>query len=415
MKQVQRRKKSEFVAGLNQVKLFLLFYFYIVLIDYAMTGNVRVPWYDLWLGVPFLVAFTIRRRTTNLWQYVLGQVCVCIVCVVGAFEDSRRILFFICGLMIVVLSWIQMAEEKKSFEQRNSSLALLFLAIPGGIFSYAKGYSMGLQVLSWVGVTFVWFHLWNMQLANRQKYLLENGLANGCVESRKILTEANYGLGRFLALAAAVLGAGAQMFNGSIVEQLLQGMYGILRMILQAISKFTNSQREEYVADGALEFPSNSIKMGEFEVVKEPEQENLLLEILGTIGWALLKILTVIAILAFVVLIVYTIWKGFYEKQVTVENASDEVERIRSEKIRIKKKQRKIRFFGDNRQRIRWKFRKSIMKGEASEEQLSLKGNTAKELVEIARREESLLPLYYRARYSDEVISKKDVKEYGEN
>lgn len=415
MKQGHRKSKSGFVAFLNEVKLFLLFYFYVVLIDYSLTKSEYTVWYALWLGVPFFVAFWVRQKAQKLWQYALGQVCVCVLCVFGAFENNRRVLFFLCGLGILILSWIQMAEEKKSYQQRNSSLAVLCLAIPGGLFAYAQGYSLVLQVFSWTGVAFVWFHIWNMQLANRQRYLLENGLTNGCVESRKMLTEANLGIGRILAVAAVFLGAGGQMFDGSIVERMLQAVYGVLRRILQAISKFTHSEWEEYVQDEVQGLPSNGLESGVAEVVKETKQENLLLEILGAIGWALLKIITVLAILAFVVLMVYTFWKVFYEKQVKVEGVGDEIEVIQTEKIRPEKKQRKVRFFGDNRQKIRWKFRKSILKGEASREQLASKGKTAKELVEIAGQEESLLPLYYKARYSDEVILKKDVKQYGEN
>lgn len=416
MKQIHRKSKSGFVAFLNQVKVFLLFYFYVVLIDYSLTKNEYAVWYGLWLGVPFLAAFLVRQKAEKLWQYMLGQVSVCILCVFGAFESNRRILYFLCGLVLFVLSWIQMAEEKKSYQQRNTSLAVLCLAIPGGIFAYARGYLLILQVLSWIGVAFVWFHIWNMQLANRQRYLLENGLTNGCVESRKILTEANLGIGRFLAVAAVFLVAGAQLFDGSIIERGLQAVYGVLRTILQAISRFTHSDLEEYVPDEEMAFPSGGMEVGVGEVIREAEQENVLLEILGAIGWALLKIITVLAILAFVVLMVYTCWKVFYEKQAKVEGAAgDEIEVIQTEKIRPEKKQRKVRFFGDNRQKIRWKFRKSILRGEASREQLAPKGKTAKELVESAGQKESLLPLYYKARYSDEAILKKDVKKYGEN
>lgn len=414
MKQEDRKSKSGFVAFLNEVKLFLLFYFYVVLIDYSLTKSEYAVWYALWLGVPFFVAFWVRKKAQRLWQYALGQVCVCIISVFGAFENNRRVLFFLCGLGILILSWIQMAEEKKSYQQRNSSLAMLCLAIPGGIFAYAKEYSLVLEVFSWIGVAFVWFHIWNTQLANRQRYLWENGLTNGCVESKKILTEANFGIGRFLAVAAVFLGAGAQMLDGSIIERGLQAVYGVLRTILQAISKFTHSELEEYVSDEEMVLPSNGMEIGATDVIKEPKQENLLLEILGAIGWTLLKIITVLAILAFVVLIVYTFWKVFYEKKAKVEGAvGDEIEVIQTEKIRSEKKQRKVHFFGDNRQKIRWKFRKSILKGEASREQLASEGKTAKELVEIAGQSEGLLPLYYKARYSDEEILKKDVKKYG--
>lgn len=183
---------------------------------------------------------------------------------------------------------------------------------------------------------------------------------------------------------------------------------------MQAISKFTHSELEEYVSDEEMVLPSNGMEIGATDVIKEPKQENLLLEILGAIGWTLLKIITVLAILAFVVLIVYTFWKVFYEKKAKVEGAvGDEIEVIQTEKIRSEKKQRKVHFFGDNRQKIRWKFRKSILKGEASREQLASEGKTAKELVEIAGQSEGLLPLYYKARYSDEEILKKDVKKYG--
>lgn len=414
MKQIQ--SKSGFVAFLNEVKLFLLFYFYVVLIDYTLLKSEYAVWYALWLGVPFFVAFWVRNKARKLWQYVLGQVCVFVLCLFGTFDNSRRGLFCLCGLGIFILSWIQMAEEKKSYQQRNSSMAVLCLAIPGGIFAYAKEYTLILQVFSWIGIAFVWVHIWNTQLANRQRYLLENGMTNGCVESRKILTEANLGIGRFLAVAAVFLGAGAQMFDGSIIERGLQVIYGGLRTILQAISKFTHSEWEEYIPDEEMAFPSGGMEIGVGEVIKESEQNNLLLEILGAIGWALLKIITVLAILAFVVLMVYTFWKVFYEKQAKVEGAAgDEIEVIQTEKIRPEKKQRKVHFFGDNRQKIRWKFRKSILKGEASREQLASKGKTAKELVEIAGQKESLLPLYYKARYSDGVIFKKDVKGYGEN
>lgn len=416
MKQEDRKSKSGFVAFLNEVKLFLLFYFYVVLIDYSLTKSEYAVWYALWLGVPFFVAFWIRKKAQRLWQYALGQICVCVLSVFGAFENNKRVLFFLCGLGILILSWIQMAEEKKSYQQRNSSLAMLCLAIPGGIFAYAKEYPLVLEVFSWVGVAFVWFHIWNTQLANRQRYLLENGLTNGCVESRKILTEANLGIGRFLSVAAVVLVAGAQLFDSSIVERGLQAIYGVLRTILRAISKFTHSDLEEYVPDEEMAFPSGGMEVGVGDVIQETEQENLLLEILGAIGWALLKIITVLAILAFVVLMVYTFWKVFYEKKAKVEGAlGDEIEVIQIEKIRPEKKQRIVRFFGDNRQKIRWKFRKSILKGEASREQLASKGKTAKELVEIAGQSGGLLPLYYKARYSDKEVLKKDVKEYGES
>ena len=121
MKQEDRKSKSGFVAFLNEVKLFLLFYFYVVLIDYSLTKSEYAVWYALWLGVPFFVAFWIRKKAQRLWQYALGQICVCVLSVFGAFENNKRVLFFLCGLGILILSWIQMAEEKKSYQQRNSS------------------------------------------------------------------------------------------------------------------------------------------------------------------------------------------------------------------------------------------------------------------------------------------------------
>ena len=62
MKQEDRKSKSGFVAFLNEVKLFLLFYFYVVLIDYSLTKSEYAVWYALWLGVPFFVAFWIRKK-----------------------------------------------------------------------------------------------------------------------------------------------------------------------------------------------------------------------------------------------------------------------------------------------------------------------------------------------------------------
>lgn len=94
----------------------------------------------------------------------------------------------------------------------------------------------------------------------------------------------------------------------------------------------------------------------------------------------------------------------------------EEVEKIR-EKVNTKtKKKREFVLFGNTNTRVRKIFRKKIEKQEKRGD-ISKKTRTSEELVDVVVEEardnvEQMLPLYQKARYSREKISKEELEKY---
>lgn len=400
------------ISFLNKVKYFLLVYFYIVVVDYGMKPRESTPYYCMLLLLGMTVSFWGQQKIKHLLPFLLYQAAVACGCTMVGRNKEERVLFFLFGVLQFCIALGETLGEQKRVVLNSTSM-LLLLGIPGLLYGYMENYDLLYETFVWVAVAFLWVHLWNAHLANRQRFFVEYTPNADSMEKGKILTDGNRVIGNVLGVAAVGLFFGTQMGEGGWLDSVLKRLYRALRWFL---SLFTHGEVEEYVPE-AVETPAATAGeiVGE-EMLKQNEILSRILEILGAIFLFALKVLSVLLVLALLGFFVYSVWKSFYRRQPEQEKEYEEVEKIREKVPEKEKYKRKWVLFGNANERVRKLFQRKIEKTERMGEH-SKRTKTSTELVNVVAEEakdtvEQMLPLYQKARYSKENISKEELENY---
>lgn len=400
------------VSFLNRVKYVLFVYFYVVTVDYGMKQRENTPYYCGVLFLFLVISFWGQETFKKFLPFFLYQAAVVCGCTLIGRDIRERVLFFLfAALQFVIAFGEKMGEGKRVIV--NSNPALILLGIPGLLYAYVEKYTLLYEVFLWVSVLFLWIHMWNLHLANRQQFFVTYAQNADSMEKRKMLLDGNRVIGSFLGVAAVGLFLGTQVGEGGLIGRILQLIYRGLRWFL---SLFTHGEVEEYIPEAVeTPVPASQEMVGE-EMLKQNEFLSTILAILGAIFMFVLKVLSVLFVVALFAFLGYSIWKSFYKKQTDQMKEYEEVEKIR-EKVNTKtKKKREFVLFGNTNTRVRKIFRKKIEKQEKRGD-ISKKTRTSEELVDVVVEEardtvEQMLPLYQKARYSREKISKEELEKY---
>lgn len=411
-RQEQSERSRMLVSFLNRVKYFLLVYFYVVTVDYGMKSEENTPYFCGLLFVFTVISFWGQQKFKRFLPFFLYQAAVVCGCTLIGRDIQERVLFFLFAALQWGITFVEKTGEAKRVIV-NSSPALILLGIPGLLYAYVEKYNILYEVFLWVSVLFLWIHMWNLHLANRQRFLVEYAQNADSMEKGKMLLDGNRVIGSFLGVAAVALFLGTQVGEGGLIARILQLLYKGLRWFL---ALFTHGEVEEYIPE-AVETPvPASQEMVGGEMLEQNEFLSTILAILGAIFMFALKVLSVLFVVAFLVLFGYSLWKGFYKKQIEPIKEYEEVEKIR-EKVNIKtEKKREFTLFGNTNAKVRRLFQRKIEKQEKGGEN-SKKMKTSSELVDVVVEEardtvQQMVPLYQKARYSREKISKEELEKY---
>lgn len=414
---MERQKQSghsrTLVSFLNRVKYFLLIYFYVVTVDYGMKQRENTPYYCMLLFLLMVCSFWGQQKIKKFLPFFLYQVAVVCGCVVIGRDIGEQVIFFLFATSQFGIAFGEKLGEAKRVVIRNCTATLILLCIPGLLYAYMKKYTLLYEVFLWSSVVFLWVHMWNLHLANRQRFFVKDVPNTDSMEKRKFLQDGNRIIGVFLGVAAAGLFLGTQVGESGLIGQLLQLLYRGLRWFL---GLFTHAEVEEYIPeDMETPVPTSQGIVGD-EMLKQNDFFSGIMEILGAILMFALKFVSVFLVVALFVFLGYSIWKSFYKKQTEHTEEYEEVEKIR-EKVNTKtKKKREFALFGNTNAKVRKLFQRKIEKQEKRGEN-SKKTKTSSELVDVVVEEsrgtvEQMLPLYQKARYSREKISKEELEKY---
>lgn len=411
-RQEQSERSRMLVSFLNRVKYFLLVYFYVVTVDYGMKSEENTPYFCGLLFVFTVISFWGQQKLKRFLPFFLYQAAVVCGCTLIGRDIQERVLFFLFAALQWGITFVEKTGEAKRVIV-NSSPALILLGIPGLLYAYVEKYNILYEVFLWVSVLFLWIHMWNLHLANRQRFFVEYAQNADSMEKGKMILDGNRVIGSFLGVAAVALFLGTQVGEGGLIARILQLLYKGLRWFL---ALFTHGEVEEYIPE-AVETPvPASQEMVGGEMLEQNEFLSTILAILGAIFMFALKVLSVLFVVAFLVLFGYSLWKGFYKKQIEPMKEYEEVEKIR-EKVNIKtEKKREFTLFGNTNAKVRRLFQRKIEKQEKGGEN-SKKTKTSSELVDVVVEEardtvQQMVPLYQKARYSREKISKEELEKY---
>lgn len=411
-KQSQSGHSGMLVSFLNRVKYFLLVYFYIVVVDYGMKQRENTPYYCLLLLLFVLFSFWGQQQLKHLMTFLLYQAAVACGCIVIGRDIQERVLFFLFAALQFGIAFGGAMGERKRVVQ-NCTATLILLGIPGLLYAYVEKYVLLYEVFLWVAVIFFWLHMWNIHLANRQRFFVEYAQNADSMERGKLLMDGNWVIGSFLSVAAVGIFVGTQVGESEWIERILQLLYRGLQWFFGLLN---GGEVEEYISD-SVEVPITDSEgaVGE-EMVKQNEILRRIMELLGALLMFVLKVLSVLLVFALLAFLVYLIWKSFYKKQPKQVKEYEEVEKIRDNVKTKPKRKREIILFGNANTRVRKLFQRKIEKQEKRGEN-SKTTKTSAELVDVVVEEardvvEQMLPLYRKARYSKEKISKEELERY---
>lgn len=411
-RQIQSGHSGMWVSFLNRVKYFLLLYFYIVTVDYGMKQRENTPYYCMLLLFFMLLSFWGQQRIRHLLTYLLYEAAVACGSTVIGRDIQEQVLFLLFAALQFGIVFGGTMGEQKSVVQ-NSTATLILLCIPGLLYAYVEKYVLLYEVFLWVAVIFFWLHMWNMHLANRQRFFMEYAQNADSIEKGKLLMDGNRVIGSFLGVAAVGIFVGTQVGESGWIERVLQLLYRALQWFFGLLNR---GEVEEYIPDPVgIPMTDSEGAVGE-EMVKQNEFLSRLMEILGALLMFVLKVLSVLLVFALLVFLGYSIWKSFYKKQPKQVRKYEEVEKIREKVIIKPNKKREFVLFGNANTKVRKLFQRKIEKQEKRGENSKIT-KTSVELVDVVVEEardtvEQMLPLYQKARYSKEKISKEELERY---
>lgn len=399
------------VSFLNWVKYFLFGYFYIVAVDYGMKPRENTPFYCMLLFLFMVLSFWGKQKIRRLLPFLFYQAVVVCGCTFIGRDSEERVLFFLFATLQFGIAFASVQGEKKCVVL-NSTPAIILIGIPGLLYAYVEKYTLLYEVFLWITVLFLWIHVWNIHIANRQRFFVEYAQNADSMEKGKMLADGNGVIGSLLGVAAIGLLLGTQIGEGRWLDRVLQLLYQGLRWFLELLTH----GEVEYVPEAVKTPMPTAEEIVDGEIIKQNELLSIIMEVLFAIIMFTLKVLSVLAVLAFLALFVYTIWKSFYKKQPEVEIEYEEVEKIR-EKLPAKvKRKREFVLFGNANIKVRKLFQRKIEKTEKDGQHFK-RTKTSTELVEVVSEDakhtvEQMLPLYQKARYSKKKISKEELESY---
>ena len=402
--------REALIIALNDMKYFCVAYFFVALCDYSMYGSKVRCLYCLLLLIAAVVSCCLELYAARIWQFFAGHGAVLCYCLFLGRSSGERVVFVLYGLLLFGVAWVKHNGSNKKRVPENASLGFLALGLFGLLYARIRGFTYAYELFFWVASVYLLLHLLNLYLANQNTYLQNSARTADNVERRRVQADGNLVMGVYLPVSAGLLFLAGQVGAEGILDAFFDGIYRGLRWFLGV---FTHFEAEEYTET----IPVTPAPTPERAVTGETEIGNpLLQEFMRMVAVAMIfviKILAVVAVVAFLVAVVYVMWKSFYSHGADRGEAKEEVEKLHEKrKSAGKRKRQPVLFGGDPAHRVRRLFRKRILEGR-QEKTGNGNSRTAAEWVSTVREEdrkavERILPVYRKARYSREKVTKEE-------
>lgn len=402
-----RRFAKERIVYINAIKIFLLVYFSIYVIQCLIYPEEKVGGNGLLLLVGTLFSVFCGQRADKLYKFFLGQLPVIVYCLIIGRNTWEKILFFVFSVLLILVVLGSRREGTKCWYVPNLGLGWLALLIPG---IYIRGFfhiNRADIVLLRICLVYFWLHYINMFFSNQLKYVGKLEQTSKCIKKEF------YKAGNKILFFFSFVSMGTLVAGSCILIEGLEGKIGkVLHRFFRWLLHFLVDMGKDGHGD-EIEEESDIVEDGKIEEVTIVTNDWLkeLVEIIQQIVMNLFKVITVITVFGVIIFCCYMIWKSFYGKRagIEIEELQEVKEKLEKKNKQEKRQRRKFHFFRNNNEKVRHLFYKEIVRNK-KESYVFQKGNTAWELKKAVNENkeelvEGLLPYYNKARYSGEEIS----------
>lgn len=401
--QMNREKNPYIVTeGINVIQLFLLGYYNLYTFDLgACHGSGHYPFLMI-----FAVLFSFWSRC-RLERLELYQSSRCLIFLYGGLigrNKAEKILFLLFSFVIVIVSWYRQLQVKNRIHIERIGFGWILLVLPA--YLYMKVYKTvdTSEILFYICMIYIWLCYLNQYQASREKYLINNEKTAAVIQKTEIRKNGNRWIRGVLGSMLVALIWESGLYFREIEEKIGGVMFRFLSWIFGFI-KYAEVEKSEEGLPVPTPTPAQVYEDTEAMPVASQWLKKFFKLLEGGLE-VIAGFLIVLAVIGAIGLVIYGIWRAFYQKERIDGEKIMDTDEVRIEKIKntgkTKKKKKGRRFFRTNQEKIRYTFYKEITEYKNGEIRQSM---TANELTKQVRDErkgvvEKILPIYQKARYS---------------
>lgn len=390
----------------------------------AAFGGFSAPIYALLIPLAAPLSFYAARRWCNnffLFMAIHAAVIAALFYLAGFLPVPVlwRVVFTAVGIVYAVGSVrIRLIGREDGGEAQSPSfMAIAVTALFFGC-SYL-GSEAGCARLLWLALLWIPGHWIRDYLENFLYYMKMNRQAAGAMPEQRILRGGMISVAVYSGFCLAVLTLYSKTALVAGLSELVRaaGLW-LLKLFLRLLLLFSGEPEEEAVVS-AVEDTGNP---GMF--LPEAEAAPVWLQILDQVLVTAVTVLLIAGLVVLLILLIRSMIRSFYgrekeKRQIRQEGFVEEEERL--EKTRNRESVRVPAIGGTPAQRVRRIFKKTVQEAWQQERNTAeMNAKTARELAELCSAAEekgseweALTALYERARYTEETVTKEDVRAAG--
>lgn len=280
--------------------------------------------------------------------------------------------------------------------------------------SYLGTESGGRQIL-WISFVWILGHLLKQYMENFLQYVEMNRSSSGMIPEKGIFQSGFMAVGTFSIFSVLLLIVCAQTaFADWLSEAARKGGLAILRFLFRVLSLFGSTEKPE--APAVQQNPEPVLPP---ELLAESSPTPVWMEALEKILITAILIALIIGAVLLLAKLIHQLIQLFYRQErkkteVLTEGVLEEEEHLGRQKK--EKKQHLPMFGGTPKQRVRRIFKKTVLTVYKDADAEKIGSQTVREIAVKAPKSDGWQPLcrlYERARYTEEEISREEVREAG--
>lgn len=390
----------------------------------AAFGGFSAPIYALLIPLAAPLSFYAARRWCNnffLFMAIHAAVIAALFYLAGFLPVPVlwRVVFTAVGIVYAVVSVrIRLTGREDGEEEMTRG----FLAVAATALFFGCSYlgsDAGCARILWLVLLWVPGHWIKDYLENFLYYMKMNRKAAGAMPEQRILHGGMISVAIYSGFCLAVLTLYSKTALVARLSELVRAAgFWLLRLFLRLLLLFSGESEEEAVVSTV----EDTGDPGMF--LPEAEAAPVWIQILDQIVVTAVVVLLIAGLVVLAVMLIRSMIRSFYgrekeKKQIHQEGFVEEEERL--EKAKNREAVRVPAIGGTPAQRVRRIFKKTVQEawqqeGDAAE----MNAKTARELAELCSMAEkkgseweALTALYERARYTEETVTKEDVRAAG--